>query len=565
VATENVEFVLTARDATSATLDRVKASLGELGSNMASVAAQGAALIASAGFIALKFGEMADKLDTARVKLGIHAQTLRDWQHVAGLSNIEGDQLVAMLQRLEKSAGEAASGANKQLIATFEALGISQEDLRGKLSNLEALYPAVLAGLKNLENQYGQTKLASDLMGRGGAALIPVLQQSQAEVDALTDKFHRQAGVLTDEQVKALADAKDEWDGFINTLKERGLTVFAEVSGWLTSMSDGAITLARSLRTASIQEEIATIRKEIDEATRPRTRDESLWEAFLDAILPDISAPAPTAELRRRLAELEAEKNIIAEAVKRDSTPAAAAEEKPQKPFIDPVVAAKDEQTRRLNEFEDIRTKYAQDQANARVQGEMAANSLAIEGINNFELQISESVQRGVDLQKAADKQRIVSASQSALQHLAIATSGSKALFQVSKAAALADAIINTYKAVQVARASAPPPYNYVLAAIELAAGLANVAAIASASFGSAAGVAGQNSGPGGLAPAIPEARPPDVRTSPGDQQPNNVVLTVKGGDSAGRALLELLSVEVNANDGVFIKPGSRQAAELAT
>jgi len=42
------------------------------------------------------------------------------------------------------------------------------------------------------------------------------------------------------------------------------------------------------------------------------------------------------------------------------------------------------------------------------------------------------------------------------------------------------------------------------------------------------------------------------------------VTVVVKGGDSAGRALLDMLAIEVNQNDGVFIKSGSRQAAELA-
>jgi hypothetical protein len=57
---------------------------------------------------------------------------------------------------------------------------------------------------------------------------------------------------------------------------------------------------------------------------------------------------------------------------------------------------------------------------------------------------------------------------------------------------------------------------------------------------------------------------PPNTQVSPSDQQPGAVTVILKGGDSAGRALLDMLSVEVNQNDGVFIKNGSRQAAELA-
>ena len=565
MATENIEFVLTARNATQAAFDRVRQSLGEIGEDIGNVAARATALIAAAGLIALKFGEMADKLDTSRTLLGVHAQTLRDWQHVASQSNIEGDQLVSMLQRLQRSAGEAASGGNAQLVASFEALGISQEDLQGKLSNLEQLYPAVLDGLRNLNNGFAEAKLAQDVLGKSGQALLPVVRQSKEDIDNLTEAFHRNAGVLTDEQVKALADAKDKWDGFIDTLKNRGLTTFAEAADLLERMQDATTAFFRENRIGRIGLEIEELQKKLNES-KVVDPTEFTFHKFLNRILPDFSDPVNRAEIERRIRELETERQIINEAIGRGEAPdTPPAPVIPQTLFIDPEVAAKEAQTERLNALEDIRTQYARTQAEARLQGEIAANSLAIEALTNFEQDISASVQRGVDLQKAADKQRLLSASQSAVQHLAIATSGSKALFAVSKAAALADAVINTYKAVQVARASAPPPYNYVLAAIELAAGLANVAAIASASFGSGSGVNGQSAGPGGLAPAIPEAKAPNVSTTPGEQAPNNVVLTVRGGDNAGRALLELLTVEVNQNDGVFIKPGSRQAAELAT
>ncbi len=58
--------------------------------------------------------------------------------------------------------------------------------------------------------------------------------------------------------------------------------------------------------------------------------------------------------------------------------------------------------------------------------------------------------------------------------------SSSRELFAVGKAAALAQAYINTYQAANVALASAPPPYNAVLAGLVVTAGLLNVAKIAS-------------------------------------------------------------------------------------
>lgn len=81
--------------------------------------------------------------------------------------------------------------------------------------------------------------------------------------------------------------------------------------------------------------------------------------------------------------------------------------------------------------------------------------------------------------------------------------SKSKALFEINKIANSANAIMDTWTAVNKALASAPPPYNYALAAAVAAMGLANVARIQSQQFSAAGGGGGVAAG--GTAP------PPDI------------------------------------------------------
>lgn len=61
-----------------------------------------------------------------------------------------------------------------------------------------------------------------------------------------------------------------------------------------------------------------------------------------------------------------------------------------------------------------------------------------------------------------------------------------KTMFNLNKAAAIANATINTYQGVTQALASYPPPISFAMAAVQLAAGLSQVSAIKSASFGGA-------------------------------------------------------------------------------
>ena len=55
-----------------------------------------------------------------------------------------------------------------------------------------------------------------------------------------------------------------------------------------------------------------------------------------------------------------------------------------------------------------------------------------------------------------------------------------KAAFEIGKAVALGNAIMNAYQAFNVALASAPPPFNYALAAGVLTTGLAKAQQISS-------------------------------------------------------------------------------------
>lgn len=140
-----------------------------------------------------------------------------------------------------------------------------------------------------------------------------------------------------------------------------------------------------------------------------------------------------------------------------------------------------------------------------------------------------------------------------------LATNKNKELAAIGKAAGIAQASIDTYAAANKALASAPPPFNFMLAAAVVAAGLVNVAKIASFSQGgvmtsqgprrySNGGIAnspqtaefGEGSGPEAYVPL------PDGRRIP-------VQLNMNGGTGGGAG--GGISVTVNMG-GVVIQMG---------
>jgi hypothetical protein len=120
-----------------------------------------------------------------------------------------------------------------------------------------------------------------------------------------------------------------------------------------------------------------------------------------------------------------------------------------------------------------------------------------------------------------------------------------KALFGESKGMAIAQALIDTYQSANVALKSAPPPFNFALAAANVAAGLVNVNRIRQMKPGS-------SGGGGASAPASPSV--PSASASPtfGTVNTNQISASMGGGNMPAPVLIlqgdldsELLAIRV--------------------
>jgi hypothetical protein len=126
------------------------------------------------------------------------------------------------------------------------------------------------------------------------------------------------------------------------------------------------------------------------------------------------------------------------------------------------------------------------------------------------------------------------------------------AIFQDSKAVAIAQALINTYQGVTKALASYPPPIAQAMAGLQLAAGLAQVANIrkTSKSSGGAASGGGAASSGGAVAQAIPQQP-----TAPaGEQRQGSTIALSLRGSSFGREQMRELFENINE----YIRDGGR-------
>lgn len=130
------------------------------------------------------------------------------------------------------------------------------------------------------------------------------------------------------------------------------------------------------------------------------------------------------------------------------------------------------------------------EQEKLRLQTQIDANKKRIKDTQEMHQKVIDAEKEYYDKQKAGrityiaweeqtEQQRVSTTKDTLGQISGLTRSGSAELFEIGKAAAITNATIDGYSAVQKALASLPPPFNFAAAALVGAATAANVASIA--------------------------------------------------------------------------------------
>lgn len=177
-------------------------------------------------------------------------------------------------------------------------------------------------------------------------------------------------------------------------------------------------------------------------------------------------------------------------------------------------------------------TKVANEEAKKRE----AAAKKEVEEKMKLEIR---SIQNRRQIEEAANQARYQNFVSTLNSISSLSTAKNKQLAAIGKAAGIAQATIDTYAAANKALASAPPPYNFILAALVTTAGLANVARISGIPLAEGGLVMPRT---GGVPATIAEAGKPEVVIPLGDER-------------TGQALREsgLSGPTINVNVGVLV------------
>lgn len=194
--------------------------------------------------------EEADAIDKMSQKIGISAEAYQEWDYAMGQSGMKISVMkngMKTLTNLMKSADEGTESAQD----AFKQLGVSIYDSTGALKNQETIMLDAIKSLASMENGTKRATLASELFGKAGSEMAPLLNSGTEGIEDLINRAHELGLVLDNETITAGVVLGDTFDDVKQSLSKAALTVGGELLPYFQKGADYILTKLPEIKSAA--------------------------------------------------------------------------------------------------------------------------------------------------------------------------------------------------------------------------------------------------------------------------------------------------------------------------
>jgi TP901 family phage tail tape measure protein len=198
--------------------------------------AMGVATVGAIFEMSEKVAEAGEQIDLLSQRVGIDAETLSKWGYIGAQNGVQMETLARSIQILSRNLNDT-TGENQKAAAALSSLGIKTHDASGEIKSADTIMREFADKIKDMPNGMEKTALAMAVFGRGGAALIPVLNGGSEEIDKLGKKAEELGIVFDGPGAKAaheFADAQKDVNFALEGLEKQIATeVMPEIKEFL--------------------------------------------------------------------------------------------------------------------------------------------------------------------------------------------------------------------------------------------------------------------------------------------------------------------------------------------
>lgn len=198
----------------AAASQKLGGALGELGRKFAQIgggiAAIGFVAAAAAYRLITSFSDAGGEINDVATSIGISAEKLQELRYAAKQNGVEINDLDQSLRILSKNLGQAFKGKGPKDL--LDALKIKMKGANGQFKTAEQLIPEIADGLAKIKNPTLRAAAASELFGKSGIKLIPMLKDGSAGLAQYAARARELGIVIGNEAVQKADDFGDKLD-----------------------------------------------------------------------------------------------------------------------------------------------------------------------------------------------------------------------------------------------------------------------------------------------------------------------------------------------------------------
>ena len=226
---------------TTSKTNALAGSMGKLGGAVAGLVGIGAITALSRKVLTL-----GDRLQKVSLQTGLAVEELEILQFAASQSGVGTEALNKSMQKFSRTIGDADQGI-KESSDAFDLLGISITANDGKLKDSSTLFLEVAEAIKGIEEPARRSAIASDLFGRSGGELLPLLQQGAFGIDMFADRLRKVGGIIGTDAANAISDFNDQMDLLNRAFTAKFAVMLVAILPFLTSLVENFDAIAKAV------------------------------------------------------------------------------------------------------------------------------------------------------------------------------------------------------------------------------------------------------------------------------------------------------------------------------
>jgi hypothetical protein len=233
------------------------------GSMEAKITAGVGAAVVGLGLLIQKSIETADQFNDLSMKTGMSTEALSTLDYALQLSGGNTELLEITMRKFNNTIDATYQLTNDQTSA-FNRLGISVKNNDGTLKDNEQLLLEVADKFSLMEDGSTKAALATDLFGKSGTALIPMLNEGKVGLAAMQEEARR-LGLEIDSNTARRADEfNDNLTRLEGAVSGVGLRIADQLMPALIGVSSSLVTVSQDAQTTTtVGESLALVLKVI--------------------------------------------------------------------------------------------------------------------------------------------------------------------------------------------------------------------------------------------------------------------------------------------------------------